>query len=420
MALQAEQAVAQWVITLLFEQGHRQKFALRFGHFAAGSIQVHNVHPVIAPVVANIAFRLRNFVRMVREGIVDAAAVDIEVLAQIFERNAGTFDVPARIANAPRRIPLERLIFKLGFCEPEHKVVLVALVRILLDALADADGEVFFLVIVENIVFFKLRCVKVYIAALNVGIACVEKLGNDLDILINAAGSWLNNVGLLDVQLAAVVKKSVSVELGNLHDSFMLAAGALEHLVFSLIRVGGQMADVCDVHDALHGIARVAEVFFQHILHDIAAQIANMRKVIDRRAAGIHFDQLRVIGDKFFLFVCGRVVKIHRQVSFFVSLICSSSSAMRRLSSSISSMTGSGVWIWSSLSPQSRTIRPGTPTTVAPSGTSRSTTAFAAMRALLPTRNGPSTFAPEPTMTLLPSVGWRLPTSLPVPPSVTP
>ena len=62
---------------------------------------------------------------------------------------------------------------------------------------------------------------------------------------------------------------------------------------------------------------------------------------------------------------------------------------MRRLSSSISSMTGSGVWIWSSLSPQSRTIRPGTPTTVAPGGTSRRTTALAAMRALSPTRNGP-------------------------------
>ena len=53
-------------------------------------------------------------------------------------------------------------------------------------------------------------------------------------------------------------------------------------------------------------------------------------------------------------------------------------------------------------------------------GTSRRTTALAAMRALSPTRKGPRTFAPEPTMTLLPSVGWRLPTSLPVPPSVTP
>lgn len=32
----------------------------------------------------------------------------------------------------------------------------------------------------------------------------------------------------------------------------------------------------------------------------------------------------------------------------------------------------------------------------------------------------PSTFAPAPMTTLSPMVGWRLPTSLPVPPRVTP
>ena len=36
------------------------------------------------------------------------------------------------------------------------------------------------------------------------------------------------------------------------------------------------------------------------------------------------------------------------------------------------------------------------------------------------TVKGPRIFAPQPTMTLLPRVGWRLPTSLPVPPKVTP
>ena len=304
---------------------------------------MHNVHPIIAPVVADIALRLRDLVRMVRECVVDAAAVDVEVFAQIFERNAGAFDVPARIADAPRRIPLERLILKLGFCEPEHEVVLVALVRILLDALANADGEVFLFVLVENVVFFKLGGIEIHVSALDIGVAGVNELGNDLDIFVNAACGGLNDVGLLDVELAAVLEERVGVELCDLHDRFVLAAGALEHLVLALICVGGQMADIRDIHNALHGIARVTEVFFQHILHDIAAQIADVCKVIDRRAAGIHFDQLRVIGDKFFLFVCSRVVKIHRQVSFFVSLICSSSSAMRRLSSSISSMTGSGV-----------------------------------------------------------------------------
>ena len=67
-----------------------------------------------------------------------------------------------------------------------------------------------------------------------------------------------------------------------------------------------------------------------------------------------------------------------------------------------------------------RTILAGTPTAVLSEGMALSTTAFEAMRELSPTVNGPSTLAPEPIMTLLPMVGWRLPTSLPVPPSVTP
>ena len=39
---------------------------------------------------------------------------------------------------------------------------------------------------------------------------------------------------------------------------------------------------------------------------------------------------------------------------------------------------------------------------------------------LSPTLIGPRTFAPEPIITLLPMVGCLLPTSLPVPPRVTP
>ena len=66
------------------------------------------------------------------------------------------------------------------------------------------------------------------------------------------------------------------------------------------------------------------------------------------------------------------------------------------------------------------TTRALMPTTVESGGTSCKTTAFAPMRLLSPTVNGPSTFAPVEISTLLPMVGWRLPVSLPVPPRVTP
>ena len=53
-------------------------------------------------------------------------------------------------------------------------------------------------------------------------------------------------------------------------------------------------------------------------------------------------------------------------------------------------------------------------------GTSLSTTALAAILEWSPTLKGPSTLAPEPTITPLPMVGWRFPCIFPVPPRVTP
>ena len=56
------------------------------------------------------------------------------------------------------------------------------------------------------------------------------------------------------------------------------------------------MTDVGDVHDAQYVIACVAQVFFQHILHDIGAQVADVGVVIDGRAAGIHLHLARLVG----------------------------------------------------------------------------------------------------------------------------
>ena len=71
-------------------------------------------------------------------------------------------------------------------------------------------------------------------------------------------------------------------------------------------------------------------------------------------------------------------------------------------------------------SPRSSTGRPGLPTTVEFLGTLLTTTLPAPTLALSPTVMPPSTLAPAPKTTLSPTVGWRLPVSLPVPPSVTP
>ncbi len=98
---------------------------------------------------------------------------------------------------------------------------------------------------------------------------------------------------------------------------------------------------------------------------------------------------------------------------------------MRLDSARIASATGSGRWIQSAsgpstLRPSTRTTWPGLPTTVVFGGTSVMTTLFAPIFAPCPTVIGPSSFAPDPIVTLSCTVGWRLPVAKPVPPSVTP
>ena len=80
--------------------------------------------------MTKIRFRLGNFVCVVGECVVDAAAVNVQILAQMLHGDTGAFNVPAGIADTPGRIPFQGLVFKLGLGKPEDKVILIALVFI--------------------------------------------------------------------------------------------------------------------------------------------------------------------------------------------------------------------------------------------------------------------------------------------------
>ena len=219
--------------------------------------------------------------------------------------------MPAGIADTPGRVPFERLILELGLRKPQDEVVLVALVYVLLNALAHADVEIICVKVVENIVALKLRGVEINVAAGKICIARVHELGDDLDILIDAVCCRLNNVGGLDVELCAVGEKRIGVELRNLHDGLVLALCALEHLVLALVGVAGKVADVGNIHNAFDVIADVAQILFKNVLHDVRAEVSDVRKVVHRRAAGVHLDYIRMIGNKVLFLSCCRIIKLH-------------------------------------------------------------------------------------------------------------
>ncbi len=79
------------------------------------------------------AFGLRDLIGVMNRDMIDPAAVDVEMLAQIFARHGGAFDMPAGKAHAPGGRPFHHLIgiFRLG--EPQHEVRGIPLARIELD-----------------------------------------------------------------------------------------------------------------------------------------------------------------------------------------------------------------------------------------------------------------------------------------------
>ena len=225
--------------------------------------------------------------------------------------------MPAGIAYAPGGVPFQSLILEFGLGKPQHEVVAIALVGILLHALPDAHGQILLVVVVEDIVPLQLAGVEIHVAPGHIGVAGVQEPGDDADIVVDEARGRLHHVGPLDVQLPAVLKERVSVILGNFHNGLVLPAGALEHLVLALVGIAGQVAHVGDVHDPVDAVPGVAQVLLQHVLHDIAAEVADVGKVVHRGAAGVHLHMAGGMGPELLFFVGGGIIQIHGVFSFY-------------------------------------------------------------------------------------------------------
>ena len=145
--------------------------------------------------------------------------------------------MPAGISDAPGTIPLQLLVLKLGLGEPEHEITLISLVAVFLHVVSNAHEKLLLAMIREHVIFFKLRGVKVNVAACQVGIALVDQSADHLDELGNAVGRGLHHVRRLNIQLCAVGKECVRIKLCDLHDRLMLTLCTLEHLVLARVRV---------------------------------------------------------------------------------------------------------------------------------------------------------------------------------------
>ena len=261
--------------------------------------------------MAQIGLGLGDFVGVVGEGVVDAAAVDVQIFTQVIHADGGALDVPARVSYAPGAVPLQFLIVEFGFGEPEHEVGLVPLAGIFFHAFTDAYLQILRLEIVEYVVFLQFGGVKVHVAAGDIGVIFFQQILDHLNEIADAVCRRYHDVGALHVQLVAIRKECVGVEAGDLHNGLFLPLGTLQHLIFTGVRVAGQMTHVRDVHSTGYVVSRVAEIFFQHVLHNVGAEVADVGEMIDRGTAGVHLHLAGLVGNKVFFLVGEGIIQLH-------------------------------------------------------------------------------------------------------------
>ena len=118
MGSETEIAVIERIESFVNQSLKRQKRTGRFGHFSFVKDQKFAVNPVVDPRFAGSRLRLGDFVGMVNGNVIDTAAVNIEMIPQIFHTHGRTFDVPSRIPFPPGRIPQHGVIFVFGIGKP--------------------------------------------------------------------------------------------------------------------------------------------------------------------------------------------------------------------------------------------------------------------------------------------------------------
>src|SRR5438270_12325068 len=88
----------------------RVKIPERLRHLLSLNHQVRAVHPIPDEFFPRASFRLRDLCFVVRENIIHAAAMNIELIAEQLRRHRAALDVPARPPVPPRAFPFHRAI----------------------------------------------------------------------------------------------------------------------------------------------------------------------------------------------------------------------------------------------------------------------------------------------------------------------
>ena len=257
-------------------------------------LPVDRNHIVMDPIMDTLRAAgsdiLRNFAFMVREHQVHTAAVDVELVTEVFFAHHGAFEVPAREAVAPRGRPAHNMLRLSLF--PDRKIVRRLLVALPVKGARPFEGRLEIAtgkdaVLMVLIVFFD---VKIDGAVRLVGIASLENLFDRLDLLDDVTGSaGLDRRGLAAEQAHRFVV-ALGVVLDYLHRLQLLQPCLLRNLVLTLVGIVLQMPHVRNVADIADLVTEVFQQPEKHVVCDTGTGVAQVRVAVDGRAADVHTD----------------------------------------------------------------------------------------------------------------------------------
>ena len=244
--------------------------------------------------VAECRHTLSNFALVVRKHQVHAAAVYVELLAEVFGAHGRTFHVPTGETFAPRTRPVHDVLGR-GFF-PQRKIDAASFLRLTIEftccfeQLVDIPPRQFAVVVVA-VVFLDIEIDRPFA---DVGVTRIENLLHKCNLFDDVPRCVRLDARRQHVQSLHRLVVTQRIVLDNLHRLEFFEACFFGYFVFALVGIVLQMSHIGDVAHIAYFVAEMRQITIQNIERDGRPRVPEMTVAIDRRTANVQPDMRRV------------------------------------------------------------------------------------------------------------------------------
>ena len=142
------------------------------------------------------------------------------------------------------------------------------------------------------------------------------KLLYDLNHVIDMVSRLAYDIRADDIEILLIIEKGLCIEFSDIPDRAAALTGTLLHLVFTVITVTCEMADIRDVHHMGQAVSGLHKCPVKQVLEDEGSQVADMSKVVDRGTTAVEPGLSFFNRNEFFHSTAHGVIQSHCHLSF--------------------------------------------------------------------------------------------------------